>query len=222
VRPSHWHRDIPRTSPSQYPRYRRRMNIEKPRRISRSFCPIGHHRNYFILLNWSELGTTSSDTTPLAGGVQSCLCSFAENCSLKLSKRPDHLHHHSSGRRGGIDRLGQAAKASFGLGQAFHDRQDITQRARKPIELPNNEHVSFADLIEEPLEFEPRNSSAVKSRKGNRWRVTVRLYLIGLSSFVLGLSPLGPCSLVDSTLLNDGKLAWPWVSLLTSLKANSA
>jgi hypothetical protein len=50
--------------------------------------------------------------------------------------------------------------------------------------------------------------------------------LIGLSSFVLGLSPRGPCSLVDFTLLNDCELAWPWVSLVvslwTSLKANSA
>ena len=50
---------------------------------------------------------------------------------------------------------------------------------------------------------------------GKRWET-------GLSSFVLGLSPLGSCSLVDSTLLNDGELAWPWVSLWTSLKANSA
>ena len=36
--------DTPGTGSSQYPRHRRRMNIEKPRRISGSFCPAGYHR----------------------------------------------------------------------------------------------------------------------------------------------------------------------------------
>jgi hypothetical protein len=51
--------------------------------------------------------------------------------------------------------------------------------------------------------------------------------LIGLSSFVLGLLPRGPCSLVDFTLLNDCELASMALGItcgitLASLKANSA
>jgi hypothetical protein len=81
------------------------MDVEKPRRISGSFCPIGYHRNYFILLNRSELWTTTSDATPLAGGIQSSLCSLAQYCSLELGKSPHHLHHHASGSSGRINRF---------------------------------------------------------------------------------------------------------------------
>jgi hypothetical protein len=35
------------------------------------------------------------------------------------------LHHHASGRRGGIDRLGQTPKSRFSLGQPLHNSQPL-------------------------------------------------------------------------------------------------
>jgi hypothetical protein len=51
---SHRHPARPGSSPSRYPRHCRRMNVEKSGRLIGSFCPIGYHRDYFNLLNWSD------------------------------------------------------------------------------------------------------------------------------------------------------------------------
>jgi hypothetical protein len=106
------------------------------------------------LLLRRELRTAPADTSFLPGGIQSGLGPFPGHRPFEFSKRPDH-HHHPSRRRCRVDRLGQATEASFGFTHAFHNRQDIPERAGQPVERPHHEHISFSALIEEPVELRP-------------------------------------------------------------------
>ena len=136
------------------------MDLEQPCGIGGRLVTPGHHPTDLGLLLRRQLRTTPADASFPTGGIQTGLRSFAEHGPFEFGERPDHLHHHPSCRRCGVDRLGQAAEASFGFTQPFHDREDIAQRAGQPVELPHHEHVSFAELIEEPVEFGPVPPSA--------------------------------------------------------------
>ena len=44
-------------------------------------------------------------------------------------------------------------KSSFGLGQVLHDDQHLPQRTREPVEFPDHQHVTLAQLIQQPVQF---------------------------------------------------------------------
>jgi hypothetical protein len=113
----------PGTGSSQKSRHRRRMNIEKPCGVSRSFGPRCHHCHDFILLIGAKFWTATSDSPLLTGSIQSSLCSFAEDRSFELGKRADHLHHHAPRSSGRINRFRQTFKSGFSFLNAFHDHQ---------------------------------------------------------------------------------------------------
>ena len=46
------------------------------------------------------------------------------------------------------------------LPELLHDREHVAQRAREPIQLPDNDHITGAKLIEEPEELGPVPTSA--------------------------------------------------------------
>jgi hypothetical protein len=107
------------------------------------------------LLLGCQLWRTAADASFPTGGIQTRFRSFPEHGPFELGESPDHLHHHPPCGSRGVDRLDQAAEASFGFSQPFHNREHITQRPGQPIELPHHKHVSFAELIDEPVEFRP-------------------------------------------------------------------
>src|ERR1700759_4171275 len=124
------------------------MNIEKPCGISGSFCALRHHRNDFLLLLRSELWTTPSDSTLLTGSIQSSHCSFAKYCPFELGKCSYHLHHHTARSSSRIYRLRQTPESGFSIANPFHNRQDVTERAREPIETPDHEYIPLPQLIQ--------------------------------------------------------------------------
>src|SRR6516165_4951065 len=52
-------------------------------------------------------------------------------------------------------RLRKAPKAGAGVAHPLHDMQQIFQRARKPVELPNHQHVPFPELLQGLVKFRP-------------------------------------------------------------------
>jgi hypothetical protein len=127
---SHGRPDGPGTGSSQYPRNRRRMNIEKPRGISASFGALRHHHDNFILLIRSELWTTASNAAPLTGCIQPSLCSFPKYSSFKLGKCSHHLHHHPPRSSSGIELFHQTPESGSSFVNPFHNHQDVPKRTR--------------------------------------------------------------------------------------------
>ena len=96
----------------------------------------------------------------LTGGIDSGLSAFPQHGALELREGPHHLHHHPAGRSGRVDGLGQATKSRAGFPELLHDREHVAQRAREPIQLPDNDHITGAELMEEPEELGPVPTSA--------------------------------------------------------------
>jgi hypothetical protein len=63
------------------------------------------------------------------GGGESGGGPFPDHGAFELGEGADHLHHHASSRRSGVDRLGDRAEARAGVGDALHDVQHVFQRA---------------------------------------------------------------------------------------------
>jgi len=57
-------------------------------------------------------------------------------------------YHHAPGRRGGVDVLRQRPETSPGLDNPLHDVQHVFQRSGQPVELPDDDGVALAKLIE--------------------------------------------------------------------------
>ena len=102
----------------------------------------------------------------LTGGIDSGLSAFPQHGALELREGPHHLHHHPAGRSGRVDGLGQATESRSGFPELLHDREHVAQRAREPIQLPDNDNVTGAKLIEEPEELGPLPTSAGKPSHG--------------------------------------------------------
>ena len=102
----------------------------------------------------------SPDAALLTGGIDSGLSAFPQHGALELREGPHHLHHHPAGRSGRVDRLGQVTESRSGFPELLHDREHVAQRAREPIQLPDNDHITAAKLIEEPEELGPLPTSS--------------------------------------------------------------
>jgi hypothetical protein len=56
----------------------------------------------------------------------------------------------------------QAAESSFGFRQLFHDRQDIPVETGEAVGSADYEHVGFAELSEELMEFRPVTNDIIR------------------------------------------------------------
>src|SRR3546814_176860 len=71
---------------------------------------------------------------------------FADHGPLELGEASHHLHHHPPCRGGGVDRFGQRTKARSRELDPLHDVQHVLQAARQPVELPDDDDISLAQL----------------------------------------------------------------------------
>ncbi|CAJ6538235.1 Uncharacterised protein [Burkholderia pseudomallei] len=56
------------------------------------------------------------------------------------------MEHKAPARRGGIDALGQRAKADTALFQLGHGLHQVGQRAAQAVELPDGQRIAFAQI----------------------------------------------------------------------------
>src|SRR6266436_619850 len=124
------------------------------------FLPFETILNYFDLLLWSEFRTAAADSALPASIVEAGLGSFAKHSAFKLSKRTEHLHHHTPGRACGIDRFAQAPESSLCLGNVFQNGEDIAKGAREPVELPHYKDIRLSKLVKKSMQFGPIPTAA--------------------------------------------------------------
>ena len=67
----------------------------------------------------------------------------------------DHLHHHATRWRRGVDRLGDRAEAGADLVDSLHDMEHVFQRPRQTVELPDDDNIAFAQLVEHAVQLGP-------------------------------------------------------------------
>ena len=51
-------------------------------------------------------------------------------------------------------------KTGAGVCYLLDDHQYVSERSRKPVQLPNDKHVSFPKLIEKPMKLRPVPATA--------------------------------------------------------------
>ena len=136
------------------------MDLEEACSGGSGLLSFRNHLSYLGLLLRGELGAATPDAALLTGGIDSGLSAFPKHGALELREGPHHLHHHPVGRSGRVDGLGQATESRADFPELLHDREHVAQRARQPIQLPDNDHITGAKLIEEPEELGPLPTSA--------------------------------------------------------------
>ena len=73
------------------------------------------------------------------------------DCSFKLSKRCDHLHHHAPWSSGGINRFRQTPESGFSFLNPFHNHQHIPERARKSVKTPDDQYIALPQLVQQAM-----------------------------------------------------------------------
>jgi hypothetical protein len=129
------------------------MDIEESSGIRSSFLATRDHLHYLRLLLREQLRAAPSDAAFATSGFQARPRSLSQHRPLELRERADHLHHHSAGWRCGVYCLGETAKASLRFLDSFHDRQHIPQGPRQAIQLPDNQNITFAEVVEQSLQL---------------------------------------------------------------------
>src|SRR3954468_22215379 len=86
--------------------------------------------------------------------------SLPDHGALELGERPEHLHHHASGRTGGVDRLCQGAEGGARRVDLLQDMQQILERAGQAVEFPDDESIAVAQMAEEVVQLGPIPPSA--------------------------------------------------------------
>ena len=109
-----------------------------------------HVENFGSLLR-PQLRTSPARTAAGAGRLQTGAGSLAHHGALEFGEAAEHLHHHASGRTGGVDRLGQGAEVGTRGVDLLQDVQQILERARQAIEFPDDERIALPQLIEEAV-----------------------------------------------------------------------
>ena len=163
------------------------MDLEEAGSGGGGLISFRNHLSNLGLLLGGELGTASSHSTLLTGGIDSGLGAFPQHGALELREGPHHLHHHPAGRSGRVDGLGQATESRSGFPELLHDREHVAQRARQPIQLLNNNDVTGTKLMEEPEELGPLPTSsgsllgedALAARRFERRHLSRRVLIVG-------------------------------------------
>ena len=122
------------------------MDLEEACSGGGGLISFRNHLSNLGLLLRGELGAATPDAALLTGGIDSGLSAFPQHGALELREGPHHLHHHPAGRSGRVDGLGQATESRSGFPELLHDREHVAQRAREPIQLPDNDNVTGCEV----------------------------------------------------------------------------
>lgn len=131
------------------------MNVEQPGGFRGCFLPRVDQLDDFLLLIWLELGFASAYAALLASGFESADRALSHHGTLELCEEPDDLHHHSAGRRGGVYRFGQASEAGAFTIEGLDDGQQVLERAREPVELPDHHDIAITQIVEQMMQLGP-------------------------------------------------------------------
>jgi hypothetical protein len=86
------------------------------------------------------------------GGGQSCGCAFADEVAFELGQGGEHVEDELATRGGGVDRLLQAAESDPAVGEAGDGVDQVPKGAAEAVELPDDQGVAGAQLVQDLLE----------------------------------------------------------------------
>src|SRR4029077_20500307 len=107
----------------------------------------------FAALSRIELLAPAPDAAFSARRGQTGGRPFADHGAFELGEATDHLHHHATRWRRGVDRLGDRAEAGAGGADSLHDVEYVFQRPRQAVELPDNDNITLAQLVEHAMQL---------------------------------------------------------------------
>ena len=77
---------------------------------------------------------------------------FADEVAFELGQGGEHVEDELAARGGGVDRLLEAAEPDPAVGQAGDGVDQVPQGAAEAVELPDDQGVAGAQLVQELLE----------------------------------------------------------------------
>ncbi len=99
------------------------------------------------------LGASKADTALLRVGTTGTRA-FSNEVTFELGDAGEDGHNHLAGMRGGVGpRFGEGLKAGTGLADGLDDLEQVTSGTRQPIELPDSDDISLAELIEHSIQL---------------------------------------------------------------------
>jgi hypothetical protein len=114
-----------------------------------------HTFGYFSPPRVIELLSTPADPSFRPGGSEARRRPLADHRPLELGEGSDHLHHHPAGRGGGVDVLGNGTEARARGADPLHDVQHVLERARQAVELPDDDGIALAQMVEQSMQLWP-------------------------------------------------------------------
>src|SRR5664279_2379266 len=103
----------------------------------------------FIHLRWS-----SKADTALVCILTASSCAFPDEIALELSDAGEDGHNHFAGVRGGVGPgFGDGLKPGTGLADCFDDLKQVAGGTGQPVELPDDNNISVAELIEHSVQL---------------------------------------------------------------------
>src|SRR5579863_703575 len=115
----------------------------------------GRHQN---LLALASLGVAAD---PAAGArrSQSGHRALDDDVALELGEAGQNMEHQLPGRRGGVDRLGEALEVDAPGTAGLRDLPEMDGGARKPVEFPEQEHVTASKEVKASSKCRPLSVS---------------------------------------------------------------
>ena len=131
------------------------MDLEEPGALRGRLSARGDGLADLLSLLGCELGAATADPAFLPSLVQPGFGPFPDHGAFELGERPDQLHHHPAGGRGGIDRLGQTPEpGAFPLDQ-LHEVQEVLEAAAQAVKFPDDQDIPGSQLVEHPMQLGP-------------------------------------------------------------------
>jgi hypothetical protein len=116
------------------------------------YCPD----TYISRATWSLWGRHHRRSTAVAaagaGGGQAGAGPLPDQVAFELGQGSEHVETPTCRRGGGVDLLLQAAEPDATLGQAGDGVDQVTQRPAKAVQLPDDQGVAGAELVQQLLE----------------------------------------------------------------------
>jgi hypothetical protein len=136
------------------------MNFEQARDLSGRLASGRYGFDDLLLLLRCDFWLSPRDAPLGARFMKSGACTLADHLALEFGEGAEHLHQHSTGGAGSIDRFRKRPEFRAGGADAFENGQEVFERAGQAVELPDDERVARAELVEHLVQLGTLPSSA--------------------------------------------------------------
>ena len=97
---------------------------------------------------------------PGPGGGQPGAGAFADEVAFELGQGGEDVEDELAAGGGGVDRLLEATEPDPAVGEAGDGVDQVAQRPAQPVQLPDDQGVAGAQLVQELLEDRPVGAGA--------------------------------------------------------------